>query len=528
MLKVCILAAGVGKRNSYSTDSHKSLLTIHNRAIISIIMDSFPRKTDFIVAVGHNKELIKDYLSIAESQRNYKICEVKNYSKKFSGPATSLLSCKKYLNQPFIFISCDTIIKKLDRYDFKYNWVGISEVEKSNDYLIFERNMDKVINFFDKKDIKDLPDSIKKPYDAFIGLAGIYDYKLFWKSLETNKLLVNNELQVSNGFNVLIKKGLKAKKIDWKDVGSDDSYKNVLNLYSIQHLPKKSETLFIEKNRVIKFFKEKNKALKRFNRSKFIFRNMPKDISLKNNFLSYRYMKGNMLSEEKNKRVFLKFLEKSFQSIWKPINLEKKNDKIFRNECDFFYRIKTFERVNFFLSKKGIEDRRVKINNLEVPKVKEALKALNWTSFNKQAIPVKFHGDPQPENIIHNNDKFFFIDWRECFGKNLLYGDIYYDFAKIHHALIVSGKIIRSNNYHVDIKKDEISLNIKTRKNLINFLLIFEKFLINKKYNLNNVRLMSIIIYLNIAALHDNPYDEFLFFFGRYLLQLFIENKWPY
>ena len=491
-------------------------------------MDFFPKTTYFVVAVGHNKSLIKDYLSIAESKRNYQICEVENYSKKNSGPATSLLACKKYLNQPFIFISCDTIIKKINRYNLNYNWVGVSSVKKPDDYLIFEKKKDQIVKFYDKKKVKDLPKSLRSPYNAFIGIAGIHDYKIFWKNLKYNRILINDELQVSNGFNALIKRGLKAKKFQWKDIGSDQSYEKVLNLYSTKHLPKDSETLFIEKKKVIKYFKDEKKALKRFNRSKFIKANMPKSISLKNNFLSYQYMEGNLLSEERSKKIFLNFLDQSFKSIWKPIHLNQKEDKSFRDECEVFYRIKTFERINLFLKKTGIKDKEVKINNLVVPKIIESLDLLQWDSFYKNAIPVKFHGDPQPENIIHDNNKFFFIDWRECFGEKLLYGDIYYDFAKIHHALIVSGKIIRSNKYYVDIKNDEISLNIETRKNLIDFLLIFEKYLINKKYNLHNLRLMSIMIYLNIAALHDNPYDEFLFFFGRYLLQLFIENKWPY
>ena len=324
MLKVCILAAGVGKRNTFSKDTHKSLLTINNRAIISIIMDFFPKKTNFVVAVGHNKNLIIDYLSIAESKRNYKICEVENYSEENSGPGTSLLYCKKYLNQPFIFISCDTIIKKLKKYDFKYNWVGISSVKKSNEYLIFEKKKNLLVNYYDKKSSDELPTSLKKPYNAFVGLAGVYDYKPFWQNLENNRLLVDNELQVSNGFEVLIKKGLRGKKIEWQDIGSDYSYKNVLNSKSNKHLPKTSETLFIEKNKVIKFFKNKNKALKRYNRALYIADNLPKNITLKNNFLSYQYAKGNLLSDEKKVKIFLNFLDLSFKSLWKPIILNKK------------------------------------------------------------------------------------------------------------------------------------------------------------------------------------------------------------
>ena len=44
---------------------------------------------------------------------------------------------------------------------------------------------------------------------------------------------------------------------------------------------------------------------------------------------------------------------------------------------------------------------------------------------------ANFHGDPQPENVIvKGKNDFVMIDWREDFGGNLQYGDIYYDLEK--------------------------------------------------------------------------------------------------
>ena len=39
----------------------------------------------------------------------------------------------------------------------------------------------------------------------------------------------------------------------------------------------------------------------------------------------------------------------------------------------------------------------------------------------------------------------------------------------------------------------------------------------SKNYDLNKVKILSALIYLNIAPLHGYPYNEFLFYYGKSL-----------
>ena len=55
-LKVCILAAGAGSRNRYSENYHKGLLPINFKAIISHIIDYYPKNSEFIIAVNKKKK----------------------------------------------------------------------------------------------------------------------------------------------------------------------------------------------------------------------------------------------------------------------------------------------------------------------------------------------------------------------------------------------------------------------------------------------------------------------------------------
>ena len=46
----------------------------------------------------------------------------------------------------------------------------------------------------------------------------------------------------------------------------------------------------------------------------------------------------------------------------------------------------------------------------------------------------------------------------------------------------------------------------------------FEDFLAINKYDLYKVKMMSALIYLNIAPLHHHPYSDLLFFHGKITL----------
>ncbi len=525
MFKVCILAAGTGTRNLTSKHSHKSLLNLGGRAAISLIMDAFPYKTEFVIALGHNSKYVKDYLEVAEDKRNIQYVNVCNYDKKGSGPGLSLLSCKKYLQTPFIFTSCDTIIKEKIK-NFKNDWIGVSEVNDPLDYLSVTHNNSYVQKLYDKK-TKSSFNKNQKTFSAFIGIAGIYHYKIFWESLSGNKNLIRNERQVSNGLEGLLGKKLYLKKLTWIDIGNEEKYINSLNQFPIKVLPKLEESIFFEKNKVIKFFRDKNKTTLRFKRGQILHKVIPKKLGQKNNFLFYEFEKGKLLSEILNEKRFEEFLNFSLNSIWENVSLNKNQKKSFILECDNFYKEKTFERVNNFFRLTKTKDRKVLINGEKVDSVISALSQIEWNKFSELAKPVIFHGDPQPENILVKNSNFIFLDWRETFGRKLQFGDIYYDLAKIYHALIVSGKVIRKNEYETK-GSDIITINFFLRENLIRFLKVFENFVHENNFDLKHIRILSSLIYLNIAPLHHDPYNKFVFNFGRYLLNKSLNNLWPY
>ena len=148
MTTVCILAAGLGERMGDLSYANKALVPFNNKALISNIIEIFPRKTKFVIALGYQSNQLKSYIKIAHSNliKSINFVKVKKYKGLGSGPGHSLICCKKFLNKPFIFIACDTLLKNKINFDEKKNWVGTFRVDDkiSKDYCNFEIKKNKV------------------------------------------------------------------------------------------------------------------------------------------------------------------------------------------------------------------------------------------------------------------------------------------------------------------------------------------------------------------------------------------------
>jgi len=174
--KVCILTAGIGSRmGSFSESINKGILPVNNKAVLSYIIEKFPTDVEIIIAVGHKKDTVIDYLTLAYPDRKFTFVEVDKYTGPGSGPGYSLLACKDYLQSPFIFCTSDTIVLE-DIQPPDENWIGIAPVREAELYCIvkIENNL-----------VSRLDDKVKTDNKfAFIGLAGIHDYKEFFSALE--------------------------------------------------------------------------------------------------------------------------------------------------------------------------------------------------------------------------------------------------------------------------------------------------------------------------------------------------------
>src|ERR1035437_3479923 len=111
--RVCIPPAGTGSRLGDLTKFiNKSLVGIANRPALSHLIEQFPADAEFVIALGHKGHLVREFVELAYPERQFFFAEVDPFEGPGSGLGLSLLACKQYLQQPFVFMSCDTLVKE--------------------------------------------------------------------------------------------------------------------------------------------------------------------------------------------------------------------------------------------------------------------------------------------------------------------------------------------------------------------------------------------------------------------------------
>lgn len=521
--KVCILAAGRNDKVSYTKIINNALLPVGDTSALSAIIEKFPPEIEIVIPVGYNAQQIKDFIMIVHTNRNISFIEVDNWDGPGAGPGYSLLCCKKKLQCPFIFTSCDTIVMEDVPLPDK-NWIGVASVTDSKNFCIAEVFNNLVRTFYDKVEthvlLKTCLDYRTILSNAFIGMAGVNNYEEFWNALETNKNdLINNELQVSNGLNRLIDLRLHAIPFTWFDVGHQVGYE-----YTNRHfeknrvLRKEDEFIYFEKNLVIKYFNDVDVIKKRIQRAKLLKGYVPTIFKGNTNFYAYKKIPGKTLSEVIDNQLFIDMLEFYKDNLWVEKKLTNSQKAKFKNACLRFYKSKTEMRIEKFYQKSNVKENEEIINGIKIPRLSELMKKIDWGEITS-GIPVLYHGDFQPENIIITDEgKYILIDWRQDFDGIIEYGDIYYDFAKMQHALIMSGEIIRRNQFEIVKKGNDIKFFFLIKSNLTDYYKIFRSFIMRNNYDMKKINILTGLIYLNIAALHHKPYDLLLYYLGKTVL----------
>lgn len=497
---VLILSAGLGTRlKDISKNTNKVLVPIANKAVISHIIEKFPKYYDIIVAIGHKGNIVKDYCTLAHPERNITFVDVDDYTSDVSGPGYSALKCKHLLERPFYFITGDCLLES-SIPDLSDNWLGVTKTEFPEKYSTALVNNDNVVQFKNKTH-----DGFD---DAFIGIAGIKDYAIFWDQLEKN---IQNTGEIVNAFlDTNQYPTLKAKTLSWFDVGNLDDLHKAQKFFDESPLSLSKdlgEITYKINNNFLKFFPNKEKLSKlktRYEKLKIL---APPGVTFTENFMMYPWIEGKTLYQCISEEIFEKFLQFLNTSTNEHTVTSPHNSKI-------FYEEKTKKRVQMFKEKYGEKYffQNFEVNGVKYPSYSEVFDRVNFEVLYNNPLYSKFHGDLQFDNIIYDGENFFYIDWREDYGGNLDLGDVYYDLAKLMGGLNISYNEMKED---ANIFFIETNSNIITQKhscNLDKYLLRFIEWLKENNYDEQKIQLLVALIFLNMSPLHDEKFSKFLWF----------------
>jgi len=512
--RVLITTSGLGLRlGDFTKYTNKSLIRIKERPVISYIVENYPKSTEFVVTLGYYGNHIKQFLEIAYPERKFIFVRVAKYQGKGSSLLSSMLKARKFLQMPFIFHACDTLVfEKIPPPN--RNWSGGFKGIDSANYRSFDVVDDFIEKFYDK--------GVISPDFLHIGLVGIFDYKIFWEEASQlyNKNKNDQSLSDVQIIDRMIKNGERFYAVEfkeWHDTGNVRSLFETWSKFSdlTRTMDKPGAATFFVNSHVIKFFWDENRLEQRVKRAELLKGFVPKISTYSKNFLKYRYIKGNLLSRSILPKDFLKFLEWLQNEFWKNAEIENK-DK-FVSDCKRFYFDKTVERTNIFFNDLNMVDTEDFINGTKVPKLSKILSRVDF-DYLSNGIPSRFHGDLILDNAIEKGNKFVLLDWRENFSGNLGVGDRYYDLAKLNHNLCINHEVVNKELFTIKVEGSKVFCDILRHNRLIECQNIFYKFVDRYDYDLRKIKILTSLIWLNMSPLHQHPFDLFLFYFGKYNL----------
>ena len=523
--KVCILAGGVASQMGDLTKYvNAAILPVNFKASISYIIEKFPEDVEIVIAVGHKKETVIDYLTLAYPNRNLKFIEVDRYVGPGTGPGYGLLCCKQHLQCPFIFAVSDTIIlEEIPKPE--ENWFGIAPTKETEKYCTLKIKNNLVYQIDDK--IK-----CDNKY-LFIGLAGVKDYEHFWEALESDKESIKGEIQVSNGFKKLIEKRLVPIGFTWFDTGTPESYKETHINFSgggqTFDFSKNNEFLYFVNGRVVKFFADSEITNKRVERAKHLAGLVPEIEKHQGNFYSYKKKDGQILYSVLNSQIVNDFLQWAKRELWKKINLTEPQLQEFKESTKKFYYDKTMKRLEEFYNKTQISDEISNINGVQVPRLKDLMEKIDW-NYVYDSVPVRFHGDLQFDNILVTRDekshltKFVLLDWRQDFGGLVHVGDLYYDLAKLYGGMTISYQLIKNGEFSFDMSGSSVYYNFHVKNDLMEAREEYETFLVKNGFDLKKIKLITALIFLNMTPMHNEPFNLMLYYLGKNILYKSLKN----
>lgn len=516
MTPVLITTSGTGSRLSFLTQhTNKSLIPLGDNLAICYIIELYPSETEFVVTIGYKGHLVKEFLTIAYPERKFTFITIDLYEGEGSSLGFSMLQAKSYLQAPFIFHCCDTIVIKA----FDIPTETTLFVAESNDSIKYSTISvkDETVTAIHTKGTSESFDYL------YTGLSYIKNYSEFWAALET--LYESNPaftgLSDIHAFQkLLLKDTIKYQKLsEYYDTGNLESLKETSVHFkkTFDVLDKNNESLCFFPDRVIKFVNDSKLNIKRIARGKDLYPMTPKLLETSDHFISMELIQGTILSEVSDYGEITKLLEWAKQNLW----VNPTQNITFKQTCSLFYKKKTLERISTL----NLPTEYIIVNGVNTGTINQLLEKVDFTYLETDTL-YRFHGDFILDNIIRKGPgDFILLDWRHEFGDQMYLGDIYYDLAKLNHNIIFNHKNITNKLFSCKVNGSEILVDLKCNYFLMRQLTDLSRFLEQNNFDSYKVKILTSIIWLNMAPLYEDPLCSFLFYFGKLTLALALQER---
>ena len=97
-------------------------------------------------------------------------------------------------------------------------------------------------------------------------------------------------------------------------------------------------------------------------------------------------------------------------------------------------------------------------------------------------------------------------------------GDLYYELAKLYGGVIISYQLIKEGMFSFDTSGSSVYYNYYVKSDLLEAKEEYERFLKRNNFDISKVKILTSLIFLNMAPLHNDPFDLMLYYLGKSML----------
>lgn len=494
---IIVQAGGKGTRLKYLTKNKpKALVPVENLPMLFHLFRKYPDKK-FVIIADYKKDVLREYLA-AFANVKYRIVEAEG-----TGTCSGVLQALEHIpeNKSFMLVWSDLILpqnlelpKEYDNDEATNDYIGVSKTFPCrwsyNDGIFTEQSSYEhgVAGFFmftDKSKIKNVPASgelvrwMSEQEIVFeeISLAGTKEFGLIeeYEKLGKEKCRPFNRITVEG--DILTKEAVddQGRKLSVRECAWYDKAR----MTDISIIPKIYST----------------------------------------NPLKMEYIKGRniyecQMSYDDKKTVLQKLvaaLKKTHDSSWIAADSFSMKEAYYNKTMN---RLSQIEDLVPFARQKTI-----RINGRECRNVFFYKKELESKLAKLNCERFEFiHGDCTFSNLmIRENGEPVLIDPRGYFGFTELYGDVRYDWAKLYYSLKGNYDRFNLKEFSLDIKEDEVVLEIASNhwEDMEN------DFFDMTGANKDEIKLLHAVIWLSLTTYAWQDYDSVCgaFYNGLYYLE---------
>lgn len=516
---VCILAAGSGTRmGAWGSTTNKALLPLEQKAALTHIIEKFPSDTRFVLALGYHSAYVREYVSLAHPQLSVDFVEVHPYAGPGSGPGASLFACRAQLAGPFFVVCADTLWSEEIPLAAATNWVAVAPVpgKETAAYCVVEADGKRALALHDKKALDP-----SRAHFAFTGLFYVHENEEFFRGLRLRES-IKGEHQLSEGLAHLLELGrLETRPLPtWRDVGTWEKYEAARE--SGFDRKKAGELFYSVGGRIIKFYEDASIVKQRVARSRASHGKFPPILAATKHHFAYERIEGTDLYDTHPRPAMSELLAWFDEHLWDRAPVDP---AAFSQACREFYREKTGLRLDAFRALHPNDDLYVSVNEESAEPLDNLLPRVPWEELAR-GEPRFIHGDLHFGNIIASrNGTLHLIDWRQNFGGLTTSGDLYYELAKLLAGTTVDYRRVERDDFSFRAQDGRVDFFLPPSETCAADAAAIESYCRSRGLDYSRVRILTALVFLNMAPLHAAPFSRALFQLGKQVLQRALAEK---